>query len=128
MSRRTYDELLSLADEHLQQGHSVVLDASYHNIEERGRVVDYCQDNGVAYYFILCTASTEETRRRLEIRAQDRQAVSDGTWEIYCKQKEVFDYPNELAGATFVEIKTDQPVKDLLTRLTSSRSFPAFSV
>lgn len=126
-SRRTYDALLHLAAEELRQGRSVVLDASYHRRAERHVLVDFCTSHGYAYHLIYCRVSEEETRRRLALRAQDPHAVSDGTWEIYLKQKEVFEYPHEIAPDHFLEIVTDRPVNELLTLLANPRIFAPFS-
>jgi hypothetical protein len=126
-SRRTYDTLLHLAAQELDQGRSVVLDASYHKRAERHVLVDFCTSHDYAYLLIHCLVAEEETRRRLALRAQDPHAVSDGTWEIYLKQKEVFEYPTEIAPDHFLEIVTDRPVNELLTLLANPRIFAPFS-
>ncbi len=126
-SRLTYDELLRLAGSQLGQGHPVILDASYNNKEERHRLVDFCVSKGFSYLYILCTIPQQETRRRLDLRAQDPKAVSDGTWDIYLQQKEAFEYPEELEPSHLLEIATDKPLNELLTLLTTSRKFPPFS-
>ncbi|MDR9500768.1 MAG: AAA family ATPase [Desulfurivibrionaceae bacterium] len=126
-SRRTYQELLRLAAEEQDRGHSVILDASYHKKEERQHVIDFCQARKCGYLFILCQASEEETRRRLALRSQDPQAVSDGSWDIYLQQKERFQYPHEIDPAHFLEVATDKPVNELLTLLVRSSKIPPFS-
>ncbi len=126
-SRLTYEELLRLAMEELENQRSVVLDASYHKKGERQQIVEFCQHQGIPYIFILCQVSQEETKRRLDLRAQDPNAVSDGTWDIYLRQREVFEYPDEIEADHFLEVVTDRPVNELLTLLATSRKFPPFS-
>lgn len=126
-SRRTYDRLLELAAAELHQGRSVIVDASYDKEAERRRVVEFCRSHNLDYVFILCSASEKETRRRLALRAQDPEAVSDATLAIYQRQKEVFQYPHEIDPDSFVEVISDRPVNELLTSLTTSRTFPSFS-
>ncbi|MEN8256564.1 MAG: AAA family ATPase [Thermodesulfobacteriota bacterium] len=126
-SRLTYDELLRLAAEELNCGRSVVLDASYHKKSERSRLVDLCTELNCTFHFILCQIPEQVTKNRLNLRAQDPEAVSDGTWDIYLRQKEVFEYPDEIEPHHFLEISTDKPVNELLTLLTTSRTFPTFS-
>lgn len=126
-SRRTYDELLRLAKEELAKGRSVVLDASYHKVNERKRLIEFCAAHNSSYHFILCQVPEQETKRRLMMRSQEPEAVSDGTWPIYLRQKEVFEYPEEIEPIHFIEISTDKPVNELLTLLTTSRIFPTFS-
>ena len=48
MTRRTYDALLDYAGREFEQGRSVVLDASYGNVDERNRVVTLATEAGVA--------------------------------------------------------------------------------
>lgn len=126
-SRLTYEELLRLAQLELSQGRSVVLDASYHKRAERQQLVEFCIAHNYFYHLILCQISEDETKRRLALRAQDPHAVSDGTWDIYLKQKEVFEYPVEIDPDHFFEIVTAKPINELLTMLASSRIFAPFS-
>ncbi len=126
-SRRTYQELLRLAAEERGRGRSVILDASYYKKEERRHVVDFCHDQKCGYLFILCQVSEQETRRRLALRSQDPQAVSDGNWDIYLQQQERFQYPHEIDPVHFLEIATDKPINELLTLLVRSSKFAPFS-
>ncbi len=116
-SRRTYDELMVRAATELNQDRSLVLDGSYHSRDERQRLLSFCAEHGCACSFILCFCSPEETRRRLDVRAQDPDAVSDGTWEIFQHQQQVFDYPDELSSHHFIALETCHPPDQLLAEL-----------
>ncbi|HIJ79035.1 MAG: AAA family ATPase [Desulfobulbaceae bacterium] len=118
-SRKTYTALLERAESDLTAGRGVVLDASYQGKEERQRVRDLAARLGVNLCFVLCSCPELEMKRRMEQRALDPNAVSDGRWEIYLKQKERFEVPDELSGAEFIELSTDLPVNDLLHNLLS---------
>ncbi len=118
MTRRTYDALLDYAGREFEQGRSVVLDASYGNVDERNRVVTLATEAGVAVKFIFCHCDDDETARRLELRAQDPTAVSDGTWQVFLKQKSGFQYPRELAGNALVDLETCQSPDRLLAKLS----------
>lgn len=116
-SRRTYDELLRRAANELSQGKAVVLDGSYHRLEERQIVSDYCGAQGFDYCFILCFCAQAETRRRLALRAQDPHAVSDGTWDIFVRQEQLFEYPAELKSQHFLTLETSHPPDQLVEEL-----------
>ncbi len=52
----------------------------------------------------------EETKARLERRRKNRKAVSDGRWEIYLKQMETFDRPEEIPPGRLLQVDTSQTV------------------
>ncbi len=116
-TRKTYDGLLERAAAELEQGRSVVLDASYTDRQERRQVLELTRRLGLECLFIFCDCSDQVKRERLKLRAQDPQAVSDGRWEIYQRQKEKFQPPEELAPEQLLTIDTDQPIPVLLAVL-----------
>ncbi|WP_456387220.1 AAA family ATPase [Desulfolithobacter sp.] len=117
-TRRTYDAMLARADEALGSGAGgVVLDGSYSNRKERDLVRDLARRHGTEVLFVLCYCSDEEVARRLALRALDPEAVSDGRWEIYLKQKEFFAMPGELGSGELLHLDTEADISTLLTRL-----------
>lgn len=125
-SRRTYDALLARAEADLLGGQpGTVLDASYQQRSERQRVRDLALRLGSPVLFLLCRCPEDEMRRRMEERARDPLAVSDGRWEIYLAQRERFEVPEELAATELLTIETTQPVdllaQDLIRSLAARR-------
>lgn len=118
-TQRTYGTLARLAAQHLVRGESVILDATYRAREERKRLRRLVVDAGAIARFILCTCPEDEIRRRLSRRAQDNRSVSDGRWEIYLRQKETFDSPEELTGEDLASIQTNRPLEETLTALAN---------
>ncbi len=116
-SRRTYDALLDRAAAAIADGRPVVLDASYQSAAERAHVLELGRRLGVPVRFVYCTCPEAVIRRRLELRAADPAAVSDGRWEIYLAQKERFEPPDELAPESLVVLDTDADRDTLLARL-----------
>lgn len=96
---------------------SVILDASYQDPQERLRVRKLADKLSLPLYFVLCLCPEEEMKTRMEIRARDPKAVSDGRWEIYLKQKERYQPPEELPADTLITIDTNDSVENLLTTL-----------
>lgn len=116
-TRLTYDALLEHARWELGRNQSVVLDGSYHKRSERERVVRCAAECGASFFFILCRCDEEETRRRLAVRARNPKAVSDGTWEIYQRQQESMEFPDELPAASLLVFDTKGPSSLLLRKL-----------
>ena len=113
----TYKALLDRAEAELVRGGSVVLDASYRSGKERDRVRELTNRVGREALFVLCTCPEQEMKRRMEIRAKDPNAVSDGRWEVYLKQKMRFEEPEELASDELIILSTDAPTENLLDQL-----------
>ncbi len=116
-SRKTYDVLLSRAEAELGDKHAVVLDGSYQSRAERARVCDLARRQGARLLFVLCRCPEVVMKERMDRRAQDPNAVSDGRWEIYLQQKERFEAPEELEPSELITIDTEAPVSTLLDRL-----------
>ncbi len=116
---RTYAALLARAEQDLAKGRGVVLDASYQRKTDRDQVRMLAQRLGVRLYCILCVCPEEEMKRRMAKRALDPQAVSDGRWEIYLKQKERFEPPTELSPEQLITLSTDLPLAAVLEQLAT---------
>lgn len=125
-TRRTYQAMLEWAKRDFLAGQSgVVLDGSYLRRPERDRVRRAAADLGIGCTFIQCVCNEAEVRRRLEIRSQDPQAVSDGRWEIYQAQTKTSEPPDELSGAELILLKTEDSVEILLERLAAELNMRA---
>ncbi len=117
-TEKTYQAMLDAASGELHQGKSVVLDGSYSRRRDRDRVLECGNTKRAKVCFILCRCSEEETRRRLEVRARDPLAVSDGRWDIYLKQRETFEHPDELTGTQLLILDTEAELEHLLDAVT----------
>lgn len=117
ISRRTYDCLLQLAFEALQQGHQgVILDGSFQKACERERVRK--RFAGLAEVrFVQCTCSEAVVRARLGQRLQDPSAVSDGSLEVYLHQCQHFEAPEEIPAAQLLKLDTSGPLEYLIELL-----------
>ncbi len=117
-TRKTYQALLDLAQRDINQGRNgVILDGSYARLADRQQVIDLADQLELSAWFILCTCSDDEVKRRLALRAEDPKAVSDGRWDIFVLQKERFEYPSELSSSRFLELSTEDPPRQLLTQI-----------
>ncbi len=117
-TERTYRAMLDAAVTRIRQGKDVVLDGSYSRKSDRANVLECGASLGADVRFIFCHCSEKEVQRRLELRSRDPLAVSDGRWEIYLKQKEHFEQPNELEENQLLLLDTEAEPDLLLTILT----------
>ncbi len=117
-SRRTYDQLLTLAEQDLEvkPGACVVLDGSYQARGERQRVQE-CLAGKARVLFVHCICPEEVMRERMEQRQHDPLAVSDGRWDVYLQQKARFEMPSELRPEQLLTIDTNPPLDALLILL-----------
>ena len=120
-TRKTYQAMLDCASEDLDNGRrGVVFDGSYTSMEERANVRKLAADYRAGCMFILCYCSEDEVRRRLDERARDPEAVSDGRWEIYQVQKKNFVPPGELEESELITMNTAMDVQTLVDKLSRS--------
>jgi len=117
LTRKTYQALLDKAADAVASGRSVILDASYRCRADRDGVRALKKKYGARVRFILCSCPEAEARARMKKRALDPAAVSDGRLDIYLRQKEIFEPPDELQPAEFITLSTLAPVDELVDRL-----------
>lgn len=117
-TRLTYDALLSFTEKALDDPavSCVVLDGSYQARAERDRL-RMRFERQARVVFVLCSCKEETIKSRLAQRAIDPAAVSDGSWEVYLRQKKTFAYPQELSVWQLTQLDTDQAVSQLLSNL-----------
>ncbi len=117
LSAKTYQTMLERAEYHLGQGTGVVLDGSYSIVAGRNQIREVVERIGSKILFILCFCSEKETLCRLELRAKDPHAVSDGRWEVFIRQRERFEAPDELPPNLLLRLNTEAEPTHLLKQL-----------
>lgn len=101
----------------------IVLDGSYRQRCERDKLIDeFAQSARLA--FIYCHCREETTKQRLALRARDPAAVSDGRWEIFVKQRELFDYPDDLDGKLLLDLDTEASLVALHRKIAAFLEMP----
>lgn len=118
-SQKTYGALRAKAEKALKRGSSVVLDAAYQYCRDRRELRDLTATLRCRICFVLCQCPEAEMKRRMQIRAQDPDAVSDGRWEIYLEQKKRFEAPAELGPQELYIIDTSPSLEELLQQLAA---------
>lgn len=119
MTERTYDELARLAAHALQQGRSVVIDASFSNPQQRQRFTDLSNTTSVPLLMVICELPEDITRQRLDARVEEGGVPTDGRWEIYAAQRDSFQPPDELSAASVIRLDTSTSPQSVIQTLVS---------
>lgn len=88
---KTYNEMMKKAEGFLQQGISVILDATFMVYVFRQMAVDLSKKTNANLFYVECVLADDIVKRRLEERSKKEGVPSDGRWEIYLKQKEQYE-------------------------------------
>lgn len=117
-SRQTYDLLLAKTLTALTEDGvgGVVLDGSFLALTERARLAAALAGKA-DLRFVFCQCPENVIQQRLALRVTDPDAVSEGNWAVYLRQKERYDPPGELAEQQLLVLDTTAPLADLCARL-----------
>jgi len=99
-TRRVYREVINRAKKLKELSKNVVIDATFLKEWQRSMAREELGE----VIFILAFASEEEIKRRLS----EREDISDADFEIYLKQKEVFEEPKDV-----IKINTEKSREEL---------------
>ncbi|MGE3540358.1 MAG: AAA family ATPase [Candidatus Tectimicrobiota bacterium] len=122
-TRQTYETLAALARQHLSQGQSVVLDASFARRAERQRLAELARDLGAACAVLECVVPEAVLRQRLEQRSRQSGAVSDGRVEILSQFRAAYEPLQADEALKHLRLDMTQDlrtcVQDVLARVTA---------
>lgn len=106
---RTYQVLLDEALAGLDQGRSVIVDATFADAAHRRRFLDAAArlDHPVALVHLDCPEAL--ARQRLAARAADPGEASDADAKVYDRARETFQTPDEVHPALRVDAGPDTP-------------------
>jgi aminoglycoside phosphotransferase family enzyme/predicted kinase len=102
----TYAALLAEAEDWLQRGVSVALDASFRRAADRAGVAALAARLGVPWLAVECVSAPETARARLAARAHDAGAVSDADWAIREQLTAEWEPWDELPAARRLRLDT----------------------
>lgn len=87
-----YDTLNKLAYNSIKEGNNVILDATFIKNSYRQNLTDLLDSIGIKPTFVFLDPDESTILRNLETRKK-QNSISDGTVDIYFKQKEIFEKP-----------------------------------
>ncbi|MFQ6019422.1 MAG: AAA family ATPase [Dehalococcoidia bacterium] len=113
-SDRTYRALLERAAAALQEGRSVIVDASFVRRKHRLWMRRLAAREGADFHCLEFRASEAAIRRRLAGRLRQGADPSDARWEIYAAARQTFQPPTELPPEQHIVIDTARPLAENL--------------
>jgi hypothetical protein len=121
-TEKVYAQMLQQAKGLLNQNQAVLLDATFLKRKHRLQALALARKQDCDFTVLLCSCPEGEVQRRMQIRQQDQNKVSDGTWEIYQKQKQDFQPLSELDTEVVLELDTSRPQEEVLMQVMYSIS------
>ena len=81
---------------------------------QRAKILSLAQKHHIPLLVIHCLVSDDITQTRLAQRASAGSDVSDGRWEIYVQQKDVFEALDDIPAAARLDLDTDATLDTLV--------------
>lgn len=120
MTEETYNLLLSTAEVKLQQGQSVILDATFADRSRRHQLAQRCNRRGFAWSVIEAQASDMAVKRRLHERETKPDEISDARLEDFEMLTRRYETPVELSASQAVKIHTVGTIEKTVTKALQS--------
>jgi hypothetical protein len=109
----TYQQLLVVAKEALQQGSSVVIDATFQTRQRRLAACCLAREMSASILFVECQAPDSLIRKRL-LQRETESSVSDARLFHFQAFKERFEPMDDIDQAIHISIDTSKPLKECL--------------
>lgn len=104
----TYGKLLLLAQDELEHGHSVILDATFGRIHQRQEVLQLSRDMDVNIILVECTAPANCLKARLKQR-ETEPSLSDARLHHFKQFLDSFEPLDDITGTNRLRIDTTKP-------------------
>jgi uncharacterized protein len=115
----TYGKLLLLAQEQLEKGRSVILDATYSKVHDRTEAIRLARDRDVNVLFIECTCSDRCMKERLESR-EEKSSDSEARLQHFEALKRRYEPPDELPESLHLRVNTEKSVEANMAYILAS--------
>jgi predicted kinase len=115
----TYGRLLLMAQEEIEKGHSVILDATFSKASHRAEALRLAQDKNIPIVFVECVLPDDLLKERLNAR-EKTTGVSDARLGHFDYFKNRFEPLTDIPDAVHVRIDTAAPMAECMVRVLSS--------
>ena len=122
----TYGKLLLLAQEEIEKGKSVILDATYGNKHHRDEVLRMARDKDSNIIFIECVLKEKLLKERLSNRKTEF-SVSDARPSHFEYFKKRFEPLNEVGDAMHIRVNTEKPLEECMQKILAKDYIEAFA-
>jgi aminoglycoside phosphotransferase family enzyme/predicted kinase len=111
-----YGKLLMLAQQEIEKGRSIILDAAFSQRHDRDEALRLARDMDANIIFVECTASNETLKKRLSIR--DVSTMNSDLRQQHFKHLCTrFESLQELPDEMHIRINTDLPMEESLRQI-----------
>ena len=121
-SSLTYGKLIMLAQEAVDKGNSIILDATFSRRHQRDEVIRLARDMDANIIFIECVASYEILKKRLADREKTAY-VSDARLRHLKQLKANFESLDELQNDMHLKINTEASIDTCMRQILSHDYF-----
>jgi len=115
----TYGRLLLMAQEEIEKGHSVILDATFSKAGYRAEALRLARDKNIPIIFVECAPSDDLLKERLKAR-EKTTGVSDARLGHFDYFKNRFEPFTDIPDAVHVRIDTALPLAECMVRILSN--------
>jgi len=117
-SSLTYGKLLLLAQEEIERGYSVILDATYSGRHQRSEVLRLAKDMDANLMFVECICPEDLLKERL-MRREATSSVSDARLRHFEQFKARFEPLDEIRDEMHLRVDTQRPLEESLQYILS---------
>jgi aminoglycoside phosphotransferase family enzyme/predicted kinase len=115
-SNLTYGRLLLSAQEEIEQGRSVILDATYSRRHYRSEALRMANDIDANIIFVECILKENIVKERL-LKREAGYPLSDARYRHYEDFKKRFELLNELSEAQHIRVDTERPIEECIEQI-----------
>ncbi len=112
----TYGRLLLLAQEEIEKGNSVILDATFKTAHHRNEANLLAKDMDADIMFVECVAPENLLKKRLLLR-ENKQLISDARISIYESFKQQFESFEEISDEQHIIVYTQNLLDECMQRI-----------
>ncbi len=117
-SSLTYGKLLLLAQEEIENGYCVILDATYSTRHQRGEVLRLAKDMNTNLMFVECICPEAILKERL-LKREAVSSVSDARLRHFEQMKARFESLNEVRDDMHISVETERPLEESMEYILS---------
>lgn len=118
LRQRVYAKMLSLAQEELKQGHSIVLDATFSKRRWRDEVRQLADDLGTNLIVVECSCDEETIRKRLSGR-KNEFSISDARLQHLPHMIADYEKPTEMPAEQYFQVESSLPSDEMIAEVFS---------
>jgi uncharacterized protein len=114
----TYGKLLLFAQEEIEKGDSVILDATFSKIHERGEALRLARDTDANIVFVECLSPANLSKARL-MKRRTGTSISDARLRHFEPFKNRFEPLDEIPDEMHILVNTQRPLEACVQKILS---------